>query len=162
MAGGVEASLSAVGHEADIRGRLIRALAWMRRRRGLTQGQIAGRMSTTQSAISELENGGTDPRLSTLQRYARVLGCSLDLMLREGVTRHFTSWEERSLPYKANSRTKVLKADASEWGYAGDALVVTRAGVPIQIPPPGDDEMSVASAGDDGFVRALDEAVNPA
>lgn len=42
-----------------------------------TQRAIAKRMETTQSAVSELESGETDPRLSTMQRYARAVGLKL-------------------------------------------------------------------------------------
>jgi transcriptional regulator with XRE-family HTH domain len=40
-------------------------------------------MRTTQSAISDLENGSTDPRLSTLQRYARAVGCQLEIRVKD-------------------------------------------------------------------------------
>ncbi|MDI6099416.1 helix-turn-helix transcriptional regulator [Actinoplanes sp. NEAU-A12] len=149
-----------VAADYDVRARdgLVQALVRMRRRRGLTQGEAARRMSTTQSAVSELENGVTDARLSTLQRYSRVLGCSLELILREGATRHFTSWEERTLPYKANSRTKVLRGDASAWGFVGGADVVAGAGVPVRLRP-RDNDVRVSPPGDDCFVKALDELV---
>jgi transcriptional regulator with XRE-family HTH domain len=65
-------------------------------------------MRTTQSAISELEKGNTDPRISTLQRYARAVGAHIDLTLIEtkpdGETRwrplsHLRLWRTRALPY---------------------------------------------------------------
>jgi hypothetical protein len=41
-------------------------------------------METKQSAISDLENGLTDPRFSTLQRYTRALGCVLVSRIEPG------------------------------------------------------------------------------
>ncbi len=50
---------------------------------GITQAEIAERMGTTQSAIARLESGRGkhSPSLTTLRRYARALGCRLDLRL---------------------------------------------------------------------------------
>lgn len=59
--------------DADCRRSLIVALVGCRNSMSLTQEAVAERMGTTQSAISELEAGGTDPRLSTLQRYGRAV-----------------------------------------------------------------------------------------
>ena len=53
------------------------ALVNERRRMGLSQTDIAKRMGTTQSAVSDLERSGADPRISTLMRYARALGTPL-------------------------------------------------------------------------------------
>ena len=50
---------------------------------GLTQAQVAERIGTTQSAIARLESpsGRHSPSVATLQRYARALGCRLELRL---------------------------------------------------------------------------------
>lgn len=53
------------------------ALVRERHRIGLSQADVAGRMGTTQSAVSDLERSGADPRVSTLMRYARALGIPL-------------------------------------------------------------------------------------
>lgn len=57
--------------------RLIDTLVELRQRLGLTQAELAQRMSTTQSAVSKFERAGGDPRLSTLQRYARAVEARL-------------------------------------------------------------------------------------
>jgi transcriptional regulator with XRE-family HTH domain len=41
---------------------------------GLTQTQVAARMGTSQSAVARVEAGGSDVRLSTIERYAAALG----------------------------------------------------------------------------------------
>ncbi len=56
---------------------LLRALIDARSRTGLTQGDVATRMRTSQSAVSDLEAGDIDSRLSTYQRYARAVGYRL-------------------------------------------------------------------------------------
>ena len=41
---------------------------------GWSQVELAGRMGTSQGALSSLESGGHDPRQSTLHRWAGALG----------------------------------------------------------------------------------------
>lgn len=48
-----------------------------RRLRGLTQGELAIRLGTTQSAVARLESGQTDPRFATVLNAVRA--CDLDL-----------------------------------------------------------------------------------
>ncbi|MDD4197625.1 MAG: helix-turn-helix transcriptional regulator [Syntrophorhabdaceae bacterium] len=50
---------------------------------GITQEELAKRMGTTQSAIARLESGKGkhSPTLATLQKYARALGCHLEVRL---------------------------------------------------------------------------------
>lgn len=67
--------------DAGARSALLRSLVERRRASGFSQATIAERMGTTQSAVSDLEAGGTDPRLSTLQRYTRAMGARLSLTL---------------------------------------------------------------------------------
>jgi len=68
--------------EAALRTRqLVRALTERRRAMGISQTMVAARMGTSQSALARLEAGGSDPRLSTLERYARALGDEVDVIL---------------------------------------------------------------------------------
>ncbi|MFC1887017.1 helix-turn-helix domain-containing protein [Thermodesulfobacteriota bacterium] len=46
---------------------------------GLTQEQVAGKLSTKKSAISRIENHAEDIRLSTLINYANAIGKNLRL-----------------------------------------------------------------------------------
>lgn len=62
--------------------RLANQLLRARARAGLTQDAVAERMGTTKSAISRLEASGKHtPSLATLQRYARAVGCDLQVKL---------------------------------------------------------------------------------
>ena len=57
------------------------SLADARRRAGLTQAEVSGRMGISQSDVSKLERRG-DARVSTLRAYARALGGRLRLCLQ--------------------------------------------------------------------------------
>lgn len=68
--------------EAAVEFRLLRQLLDARKRAGLTQEDVAIRMGTTRSAISRLEGSRKHlPALTTLRRYADVLGCDVEINL---------------------------------------------------------------------------------
>ena len=52
---------------------------------GLTQAQVADRMGTKTPAVARLEAGGGSrmhsPSISTLRRYAKAVGCHLEIRL---------------------------------------------------------------------------------
>jgi DNA-binding XRE family transcriptional regulator len=61
---------------------LTRQLIAARLRARLTQQDVADRMRTTRSAISRLEGGLRHrPRLTTLESYALVVGCRVEVVL---------------------------------------------------------------------------------
>jgi len=62
---------------------------------GVTQAEVAKRIGTTQSAIARMEagRGKHSPSLATLQRYARAIGCRLELRL---INEMETSKKEKS------------------------------------------------------------------
>jgi transcriptional regulator with XRE-family HTH domain len=64
---------------------LIRALTMWRVSWKISQATVADRMGTVQSAVSELEGGSAQPRVSTLQRYARAIGCRVVLRFEPAV-----------------------------------------------------------------------------
>lgn len=66
-------SFRAAFEDAEERSKVLDALVRLRKTMKVTQSEVAKRMSTTQSSVSDLENGKTDPLLSTLQRYARAV-----------------------------------------------------------------------------------------
>lgn len=55
------------------------ALIEARSTAGLSQGDIAKRMNTTQSVIARLESGSQNTSLKTLQRYAQATGTQLKI-----------------------------------------------------------------------------------
>ncbi|MBK8729720.1 MAG: helix-turn-helix transcriptional regulator [Tetrasphaera sp.] len=61
--------------------RVIDRLVGFRRVLGLTQTDVAKRMGVGQSTVSGFETEMSDPRLSTLQRYARAVEARLDVTI---------------------------------------------------------------------------------
>lgn len=68
------------------RRRLLRELAELRARRGLTQAQVAAVMGTSQSAVARLEKGEIDAKLSTVDRFALALGTEVRWSLADSRT----------------------------------------------------------------------------
>ena len=61
---------------------LVRELLAARAKAGLTQEQVAECMGTTKSAVSRLEGAGKhSPSVSTLKKYARAVGCEVEIRL---------------------------------------------------------------------------------
>ncbi|PWU48910.1 hypothetical protein DLJ46_10730 [Micromonospora globispora] len=61
--------------------RILDSLVALRRALRLTQTAVARRMGVKQPAVSEFENEANDPRLSTIQRYARAVEGQIRLVL---------------------------------------------------------------------------------
>jgi len=60
--------------------RLTREMLAARSKFGLTQEAVAELMGTTKSAVSRLEAAGKHaPSLTTLKKYARAVGCRLEI-----------------------------------------------------------------------------------
>jgi DNA-binding XRE family transcriptional regulator len=62
---------------------LLRELGSRREVLGLTQTAVAAVMGTSQSAIARLERGDVDAKLSTVERYAAVLGQRIEWRIAE-------------------------------------------------------------------------------
>ena len=54
-----------------------------RRRAGLTQRELAGRVGSTQSSLARLESGRTAPSFESVLHLVRACGLDLDVMLVE-------------------------------------------------------------------------------
>ena len=52
----------------------LRSLVGQRKRLGVTQAQVAERLGITQASVSAFERYDNDPKLSTIRRYAQVVG----------------------------------------------------------------------------------------
>lgn len=66
------------GYEQFKIGLVLRAA---REKAGLTQDEVAARLSTRKSAISRIENHAEDIRLSTLEKFAEAIGKRLTLKI---------------------------------------------------------------------------------
>ena len=56
---------------------LVTALTAARKSRSMTQAELASQAGLSRMTVQRLESNGLDPRLSTLQEMARVLGQDL-------------------------------------------------------------------------------------
>lgn len=74
--------------------RIGQALRELREQKGLTLQAAADRMGSYRSALSRIENGGRDPRISTVLAYLRAMGYTL----RELVEVLYPSWGYLVLP----------------------------------------------------------------
>lgn len=63
--------------DAQTRHRVVDVLVRFRQRMQMTQTDVAKRMGVKQPSVSGFETEGSDPRLSTLQRYARAVDATL-------------------------------------------------------------------------------------
>jgi transcriptional regulator with XRE-family HTH domain len=52
-------------------------LKWIRKNRGISQRELAEKSGATQQQIALIENGRSDPRLSTLNKISTALGIDL-------------------------------------------------------------------------------------
>ncbi|MEM8866772.1 MAG: helix-turn-helix transcriptional regulator [Verrucomicrobiota bacterium] len=59
---------------------IANALIKARSKANLTQAEVAARMNTTQSAVARLE-GGANPSIKMLKRYAEATGTKLSIQL---------------------------------------------------------------------------------
>lgn len=60
-------------------------IAGLRKSRGLTQREVAGRCGITVNFLSLIENDDRDASLTTLRRIAAVLGAKISLVLEDEV-----------------------------------------------------------------------------
>lgn len=89
---------------------LAYALLSARVHAGLTQEQVAECMGTTKSAISRLESPGKhSPSVSTLERYAEAVGCTITIQFVPSA-RHSMVSREPCGSYRSGRRRKSVPA----------------------------------------------------
>ncbi|MFT4221125.1 MAG: helix-turn-helix transcriptional regulator [Microbacterium sp.] len=94
-----------------------------RKRRGLTQAQLAELAGTTQSAIARLESARTAPSFDDVIRYLRLMDLDLDFML---VERDDSDWSLAAPlsslpPDELWARHSDTAAQLERWREAGHA-----------------------------------------
>lgn len=67
--------------QARQRREILLELAERRKAAGLSRTVVAGRMGTSEAAVARLESGSTDPRWSSVERFAAAIGVRLDIHL---------------------------------------------------------------------------------
>ncbi len=54
-----------------------------RKRKGLTQAELATALGVTPSAVTMWENGDREPNIATIRKLCEVLGCTADELIAE-------------------------------------------------------------------------------
>lgn len=94
--------------DAQSRSSLIDVLVKLRKTLGITQTEVARRMGVKQPTVSGFENEGSDPRLSTVQRYARAVEMTVTWNLQS------CSWSPRTNGYALNRETHSARFEQTE------------------------------------------------
>lgn len=68
-------------HRAAAFDRLADELLLLRKKRGITQKELAEKMGTTQAVVSRLENASVKPSMETIIKIAEALGAAVDVLL---------------------------------------------------------------------------------
>lgn len=92
--------------------RVIDRLVGFRKALGLTQTDVAKRMGVGQSTVSGFETEMSDPRLSTLQRYARAVEARLDVEIEWDATCDWVDNSTRPSRYRLMT-VKAVEVKAS-------------------------------------------------
>lgn len=104
-------SFKATLEDAEDARRLIDSLVALRKRLQLNQVEVAEHMGVRQPTVSGFEKGSGDPRLSTVQRYARALDARVRLVLEIPSDRRDSTWR-RCSPYTGSARARSLHTGA--------------------------------------------------
>lgn len=99
--------------DAEEARRLVDALIALRKHCQLSQVEVAKRMGVRQPTVSGFEKEPSDPKLSTLQRYARALDARLRLVLEVPTLREVPTWHRLS-SYRGSARDHQVRVGADK------------------------------------------------
>ncbi|MEV0534953.1 helix-turn-helix transcriptional regulator [Kitasatospora sp. NPDC050463] len=97
---------------------LVETLVVARKKRGLTQRDVAELMGTSQSTVSEFERVGGDARYSTLQRYARAVDARLLSMVDHTAADLAPAWKPAPVQVQVRVavRERAPQVRPTAWG----------------------------------------------
>ncbi|WP_244629298.1 helix-turn-helix domain-containing protein [Clavibacter capsici] len=105
--------------------RLLKAdLVRMRQEAGLTQAMVGELMGTSQQAVNKIERYDSDPKLSTLRRYANAVGALVEHRATPDVGQSLsaasaTRWENLSGVTSATFATELVVRSVTMAGWMG-------------------------------------------
>jgi len=111
-------AIRAAFEDSHTRHELIQCLVELRKRAGVTQKELADAMGVKQPAVSGFETEDSDPRLSTLQRYARALGHAIVVDVRPAA---HASWVQQ-----ARAPERMMKPAQSCYGNSESLLIASK------------------------------------
>lgn len=101
-------SWKALYEKADLDMRVSLQIVRARERAGLTQGQLAKAIGTTQSVVSRIEGADQNLTVTTLHKIARALSCELVLELHAsaGSEKREAASQVKDAPARAGRKRK--------------------------------------------------------
>lgn len=111
-------AIRAAFEDSHTRHELIQSLVELRKRAGVTQKELADAMGVKQPAVSGFETEDSDPRLSTLQRYARALGHAIVVDVRPAA---HASWVQQ-----ARAPERMMKPAQNCYGNSESLLIASK------------------------------------
>lgn len=117
---------------------ILDELVALRKACGMSQTDVAKVMGVKQPTISQFETESSDPKISTLQRYARAVGTRLRVSVAPApawTARGCFPYEGRPIHFALNANAGVLAFVDPTMRYAG-GTTTTRVSQPEQSPLP--------------------------
>jgi transcriptional regulator with XRE-family HTH domain len=106
-------------------GNLLEDLVELRRKLKITQQALADRMGVKQATVASFERYDSDPKLSTLRRYAHAVGALVNHVVEEDLGQYSDekSWKVMSyslsdLPNHKNPSTSYVAREARRSSFA--------------------------------------------
>jgi Predicted transcriptional regulator with C-terminal CBS domains len=100
---------------------LLQSLVSLRKKHKLTQGDVAERMSVSQSAVSQFERYDSNPTLATLRRYALAVGARVEERVLDDCEEHAPFQLVRGLRVIQGGRMETETPKELRWADALDS-----------------------------------------
>lgn len=85
-------------------------LIYLRKKKGLTQRELAARLFVTRQAVSKWELGVTEPDLQTLKRLCEALDCTTETLLGDRIDGQSPADGERAVTEKRDTLNRIMLA----------------------------------------------------
>jgi transcriptional regulator with XRE-family HTH domain len=82
---------------------LMESLTAIRKKRGITQAEVARRMGVSQPAVAAFEHYDANPRMASIRRYALAIGAEFTVEVRE--TGGDSNYGSQPLPVPRNTQS---------------------------------------------------------
>jgi transcriptional regulator with XRE-family HTH domain len=114
------------GKKEALRLALTDAMRQVRKKEGLTQGEVAGRLDVSQSWVSKLESANYDHQVESIVAYLDALSADLGLSIRtrdETIRVKYEEYlddEDVHVPYRRDHLRTALPSEKAEYKWAAD------------------------------------------
>lgn len=114
------------GKKEALRLALTDAMRQVRKKEGLTQGEVADRLDVSQSWVSKLESANYDHQVESIIAYLDALSADLGLSIRtrdETIRVRYEEYlddEDVHVPYRRDRLRTALSSEQAEYQWAAD------------------------------------------